>query len=459
MSLSKKRRMTEKSLAAHRRNAKLSKGPATPDGRERISKAHLRHGFYSQSQEAAARVLGEDPEEFRRLREGLRGKTTGAATLEEQIADRLARAFLLLDRADRMQEGYALQKAREEDCKREGRLHMQMMHLKMTAREWYFLSLSVARQCYVTVPYDLDLMKQLHKEGMVKDMSEVALGLFYQLREPGTLGPGHPGFDDNDGIAQQRRVLFKIKQIFGLENGPDPDAKPARRPALPLPPASKVAGAAPAGAAPDSRPANAGVGATQPELDTASQQVDTTADANAESRAPNPESPVSNPGPQTPNLESLTPNSESRVPSSEFRDAYPNITEKQWEAREPARQLLENLLTRQVEIFDAQHRELMRQCVNGPTPYERAAQIAPTHPDAPFMQRMEDSNLRQITRLSHLLVRLRREERLGGARPDARESGKVKEKKRVNGDAAQGSRGLSGKRYAQSGKVKENKGH
>ena len=97
-------------------------------------------------------------------------------------------------------------------------------------------------------------------------------------------------------------------------------------------------------------------------------------------------------------------------------------------------------MTRQVEIFEAQHRELMRQCVNGPTPYERAAQIAPTHPDAPFMQRMEDSNLRQITRLSHLLVRLRREERLGGARQDARESGKVKEKKRVNGDVAQGSR-------------------
>ena len=473
MSLSKKRRMTEKSLAAHRRNAKLSKGPATPDGRERIRKANLRHGFYSQSQEAAARVLGEDPLEFRRLREGLRGKTTGAGTLEEQITDRLARAFLLLNRADRMQEGYALQKAREEDCKREGRLHMQMMHLKMTQREWYFLSLSVARQCYVTIPYDLDLMKQLHKEGMVKDMSEVALGLFYQLREPGTLGPGDPGFDDDEGIAQQRRVLFKIKQIFGLENGPDPDEKPARRPALPLPPARKVAGAAPAGTAPDSRPANAGVSATQPELEPTSPQVDTTADANPESRAPNPESPVSNPEPRianpksltpnpkslTQNPKSLTPNPESRIASSEFRDAYPNITEEQWEAREPARQLLENLLTRQVEIFEAQHRELMRQCVNGPTPYERAAQIAPTHPDAPFMQRMEDSNLRQITRLSHLLVRLRREERLGGARQDARESGKVKEKKRVNGDVAQGSRGLSGRRYAQSGKVKENKGH
>ncbi len=329
MSLSKKRRMTEKSLAAHRRNAKLSKGPATPDGRERISKANLRRGFYSKSQAAATRALGEDPEEFRRLRGGLRGKTTAAATLEEQIADRLARAFLLLNRADRMQEGYALQKAREEDCKREGRLHMQMMHLKMTAREWYFLSLSVARACYVTLPYDLDLMKQLHKEGMVKDMSEVALGLFYQLREPGTLGPGDPGFDDDEGIAQQRRVLFKIKQIFGLENSPDPEEKPRQRPALPLAPAKKPAGAAPAGTAPDSRPANAGVSATQPELEPTSPQVDTTADANPESRAPNPESPVSNPESRIANPKSLTPNPESRIASSEFRDAYPNITKEQ----------------------------------------------------------------------------------------------------------------------------------
>ena len=230
---------------------------------------------------------------------------------------------------------------------------------------------------------------------------------------------------------------------MALRDRPDPDAKPARRPALPLPPASKVAGAAPAGAAPDSRPANAGVGATQLELDTASQQVDTTAERNPESpvsnpepRIPNPESRIANPefpipnsGIRIPDPKSLTPNSKSRVPSSEFRDAYPNITEEQWEAREPARQLLENLLTRQVEIFDAQHRELMRQCLNGPTPYERAAQIAPTHPDAPFMQRMEDSNFRQITRLSHLLVRLRREERLGGAPRDAREPGKVKENK------------------------------
>ena len=132
MSRSKKRRMTEKSLAAHRRNAKLSPGPATPEGRERMRKTNLRHGFYSQSEEAALRALGEDPAEFRKLREGLRGKTTATATLEEQIADRLARAFLLSNRANRMQDGSALRQAREEDGKREGRLHVQMMHLKMT---------------------------------------------------------------------------------------------------------------------------------------------------------------------------------------------------------------------------------------------------------------------------------------------------------------------------------------
>lgn len=63
MSLTKKRRMTEKNLAAHRRNAKLSPGPLTPEGKARCRDAHVQHGFYSQSEEAALRALGEDPDE------------------------------------------------------------------------------------------------------------------------------------------------------------------------------------------------------------------------------------------------------------------------------------------------------------------------------------------------------------------------------------------------------------
>jgi len=91
--------------------------------------------------------------------------------------------------------------------------------------------------------------------------------------------------------------------------------------------------------------------------------------------------------------------------------AYPEVTEAQWQAREPIRQLLENLLTRQVQLFESQHHELLRQSVKGPSPYERAVEIVPTHPETRLVQKLENSNLRQLLRMSNLLIRLRRQER------------------------------------------------
>ena len=48
MSLTPKRRMTEKNLAAHRANAKLSRGGVTPAGKRRAARANLRHGLYAE---------------------------------------------------------------------------------------------------------------------------------------------------------------------------------------------------------------------------------------------------------------------------------------------------------------------------------------------------------------------------------------------------------------------------
>jgi hypothetical protein len=63
--------MTEKKLAANRSNGRLSHGPATAAGRERIAAAHLRHGRYSESQDTAFRCWDEDPAEDEDLLEGL----------------------------------------------------------------------------------------------------------------------------------------------------------------------------------------------------------------------------------------------------------------------------------------------------------------------------------------------------------------------------------------------------
>jgi len=70
-----------------------------------------------------------------------------------------------------------------------------------------------------------------------------------------------------------------------------------------------------------------------------------------------------------------------------------------------------------VEIFEAQHHELMRQLLSEPSPQERAAEIVPNHPDSKLMQRMEDSNFRQISRLTSLMIRVKQLERRMRNRP------------------------------------------
>jgi hypothetical protein len=44
---------------------------------------------------------------------------------------------------------------------------------------------------------------------------------------------------------------------------------------------------------------------------------------------------------------------------------------------------------------------------HGPSPYERAAEVAPAHRNAPLMQRMEDSSQRQLWRLTNTLIKVR----------------------------------------------------
>ncbi len=210
MSLVKKHKLSEKQLAANRRNQKLCHVPVTPEGRERIRDAHLRHGFYAQAEEVAMRALGEDPGHFQELLAGLWEEYKPAGISQEGLVIRLARATWLMNRADRMQEGYAVRQALEVSSGRQDRLHARMMRLKMTAESLGRLVQSVAHEYYVTSREDLEKMKNLHQEGVLLEMGEIALALFYQLQAPGT---GEDGIDPNE---RSRRALAKIKEIFAL---------------------------------------------------------------------------------------------------------------------------------------------------------------------------------------------------------------------------------------------------
>lgn len=382
MSLVKKPTMSKKRLETLAKSRKNSHGPSTAAGRERIRAANLRHGFYSKSDEVALRALGEDPAQFRTLLEELGNPRTVGKVLQEGFARRLARSFWRVERAERMQDGYALRQAQEEQAAREGRLHVKMMRLKVVARSWQLLAQAVARPLYITTNEHLRIMRDLHKEGVAKEMSEVAVSLFYQLREPGRPCPGDPDFVDDEEKEQQRQVLMRIKDIFGLNN-PPPDAP---------------------------TPAEA-----RQSLREASGRQDVGAAAADGSAGPDPAGPEVSADATSPDAGAAAPVEGDEVSEAESAAAesiarFPNVTPEQWGARGNVRQLLQNILTRQVETFDAQHRELMRQLIAGPSPHERAAEIVPNHPHTEVVRRMEDAGCRQLLRMTDTLIRLRRQE-------------------------------------------------
>jgi len=102
---------------------------------------------------------------------------------------------------------------------------------------------------------------------------------------------------------------------------------------------------------------------------------------------------------------------EAVAAEAEEQGAPSCFTPAEWEARERARHLLENILRRQVEICEEQRKAILKESVKGPSPYERAAEIAPTHPNARLMRRMQDSNFREIRRVTNLLLKLKRHQR------------------------------------------------
>ena len=373
MSLIKRRALTAKQLAANRRNQKFCHGPTTAEGRERIRAAHLRHGFYTQHEEVALLALGEDPAHYQDLVEGLWATHNPTDPMQEGLVIRLARAMWLMNRADRMQEGYALRQAQDVNSGRQDSLHSRMMGLKMTAESLERLAKAVQQKHYVTTPQDLEAMKNLNQEGELKKMGEMALALFYQLQAPGT---GKDGIDPDE---QSRRALARLQDIFGLSGDTPPRVRVA--PNFRPPPESPHPGQA--GGAPDFRP---------PSADKA-QDV---------SPAPAVVTPDLSPAPADLKVGAPQP--------AENDKRYPSITAGEWEARQRPRHLLENILKRLVEACEEQRKAVLQESLKGPSPYERAAEIAPTHPNARLMRRMQDSNFREVRRVTKLLLKLKRHE-------------------------------------------------
>ena len=102
------REISDKQLAANRRNAKRSIksgdacGPRTPEGKERAKFNALRHGLLARSVVVPTRDGPENRKQFERLLTQLRDKLNPDGILEEMLVEKIAVAYWRLRRALRV---------------------------------------------------------------------------------------------------------------------------------------------------------------------------------------------------------------------------------------------------------------------------------------------------------------------------------------------------------------------
>jgi hypothetical protein len=282
MSLTRKREMTAKNLAAHRLNGRRSRGPATLAGKARAAGANLRHGLYSRAQGEALLALGEDPDDYARLQQSLFNDLQPRKGLESQLVLRMARALWRMQRSERMQDGLALKRLQSgiesEDL-------LAGTRFARAHRTWELLS---------------GLAKALHRPDHIPSAAEV--------RDfAASLG--------SDRSPETQKAYLLLRSLTQAQGGPGPT--------------QQIAG------------------------------------------------------------------SEPIQPPAEARE------------REAARQELLTLLDELIRTYRNAWSLLLEQCDNVRSPQNRAALMAPQDENALLMQRMEDSSLRHLWRLTNVLIRVR----------------------------------------------------
>ena len=222
--------MSRKKLRANRRNQKRAHLPAPrPPGGD--------------PEAIALFTLGEDPGEFAALAEKLRAEWSPAGVLEGELVERLARALWRMKRADRMLEGLALRRAKEQAASRHARFAAQMVSARGAWAGFDALRARVSRVHYVATDEDLALVEDLCSDELGA-MKNVLLAFFLQLRAPEA--PGAAAEPAVPPEAGARALFTNVRAVFGLSPEPEEDELVAAAPSSP--PASgdaRVAGESP----------------------------------------------------------------------------------------------------------------------------------------------------------------------------------------------------------------------
>ncbi len=107
MPLTKRPKMTTTKIAANRANAKKSTGPRTAAGKQRTRFNALTHGATARELKATMHWMGEDPDQYDRLREGFLASLAPANFLESYLLENMAETAWRQERLIRSQ--YAMQ--------------------------------------------------------------------------------------------------------------------------------------------------------------------------------------------------------------------------------------------------------------------------------------------------------------------------------------------------------------
>ncbi len=98
-------KISQKQLEANRRNAQLSTGPKTPEGKQRVKWNALKHGLLAKSVVIPARDGFENRYEFESLLRKLHHELKPIGILEEMLVEKIAVAYWRLRRAVRAESG------------------------------------------------------------------------------------------------------------------------------------------------------------------------------------------------------------------------------------------------------------------------------------------------------------------------------------------------------------------
>lgn len=156
MSLTPKRRMTAKSLAAHRSNAVKSRGAVTKAGKARSAAARLRYGIFSRRDDEPIAEFGEDPKEYAALLKSLVRELQPCGGLQSELVLGMRRALWRMRRAERMQDGTALRRVESGLRSQDFILGPKLMQVGKVHRSYIDLWEALKRPDYVPATAEIE---------------------------------------------------------------------------------------------------------------------------------------------------------------------------------------------------------------------------------------------------------------------------------------------------------------